>query len=157
MITRTAGSTLALAALSTLAACTPAGPSDPGELLEADRAYAAAVDTGGSRAWASWFAEDGGMVQPGVGLVEGRAEIRAFMATLDGPGLSLSWAPDHADMAASGDLGWTTGTYVARNVAPDGTASEDRGRYVSIWRKDEDGRWKVIMDLGNPTGAEAGV
>jgi ketosteroid isomerase-like protein len=118
----------AIVGLSWSAGCAPASdpPSDPTVLMEADRAFAAAVAEGGSEAWASWFADDG---------------------------VSLHWEPLRADIAASGDLGWTTGTYLSEARGEDGTVNRGEGRYVSIWRLQEDGSWKVVMDLGNPTGS----
>ena len=128
-----------------LAGCTPT--PDPAVLMEADRAFAADVAAGGADAWAAWFAPDGAMVQEGTGEIRGRAAIREAVAYLDQPGPTLTWEPTRADIAASGDLGWTTGTYVFR-ATPD--APPNRGRYVSIWRKQPDGAWRVVMDLGNP-------
>lgn len=119
-------------------------------LMEADRAFAAAVAEGGADAWASWFAEDGAMVQPGVGEVRGRESVRAVVAALDAPGVSLQWEPERADIAASGDLGWTTGRFVSEGPGPDGATARSEGIYVSIWRLQADGTWKVVMDLGNP-------
>ena len=127
--------------------------SDPGYqpdasiLLDADRDFAADVAEGGADAWATWFAEDGAMIREGVGEVRGRAAIRESVAYLDRPGVALSWEPDRADLATSGDLGWTTGRYTFR-ATPDSPPS--RGRYVSIWTKEPDGSWKVVMDLGVP-------
>jgi ketosteroid isomerase-like protein len=124
--------------------------------MEADRAFAADVREGGSEAWASWFAEDGAMVRPGDGEVRGREAVRTAMAGLDAPGVSLQWEPDRAEIAASGDLGWTTGSFVSEGPGPDGEIVRGEGRYVSIWRLQEDGSWKVVMDLGNPTGQPPG-
>jgi len=119
-------------------------------LMEADRAFAAAVAEGGADAWASWFAEDGAVVQEGIGEVRGREAVRTLMAALDAPGVSLQWEPERADIAASGDLGWTTGKSVLEGPGPDGTTVRIEGVYVSIWRLQPDGTWKVVMDLGNP-------
>lgn len=124
-------------------------------LMQADRDFAAAVAEGGADAWATWFAEDGAMIQPRVGEVRGRAAIRELMAGLDEPGASLHWTPDRADIAASGDLGWTTGHYVSESTAADGTPQRAEGLYVSIWRRQADGSWKVVMDLGNPVDTPA--
>lgn len=129
--------------------------SSAGALMQADRDFAAAVAEGGADAWASWFAEDGAIIQPGVGEIRGRAAIREFMAGLNEPGVSLRWAPDRADVAAGGDLGWTTGHYVSESTAPDGTPQRAEGLYVSIWRRQADGSWKVVMDLGNPVDTPA--
>lgn len=132
------------------AASAPAAAPDV--LMQADRDFDAAVAEGGVEAWVSWFAPDGRMVQPGVGLVQGHRDIRAQMVGLDDPNGSLRWQPDYADIAASGDLGWTTGTFRSEGVGPDGEPRTGQGRYVSIWRRQPDGSWKVVMDLGNPTG-----
>lgn len=134
-------------------ACGPA--PDSSELLAADSAFDAAVAEGGSAAWAEWFAEGGAMIQEGVGEIRGRAAILEAVGHLDQPDVSLRWTPLRADIAASGDLGWTTGSWVFRATGPDGGPVETRGRYVSIWRRQEDGRWKVVMDLGNPVDGGA--
>lgn len=90
------------------------------------------------------------MIQEGVGEIRGRDDILEAVGYLDRPDVSLRWTPARADIAAGGDLGWTTGSYVFRGTGPDGDPIESRGRYVSIWRQQEDGSWKVVMDLGNP-------
>lgn len=141
--------TLLLASCGGQAADAP--PADPQVLMDADRAFNDATADGGSEAWASWFAEDGALMREGVGEIRGRDAIRAAVAALDDPNVSLVWDPDRADIAASGDLGWTTGEFVSTFTAPDGSVTEGRGRYVSIWRLQADGSWKVVMDLGNPT------
>jgi ketosteroid isomerase-like protein len=142
------------AALFLLSACAeapaPPPPPDPAVLMEADRAFAAAVAEGGTEAWVSWFAEDGAQIQAGSGEIRGRDAIRELMAGLDDPDFSLTWEPRRADIAASGELGWTTGSYVSKGIGASGEPRQAQGRYVTIWRKQPDGAWKVVMDLGNP-------
>ena len=92
----------------------------------------------------------GAVIQPGLGEIRGREAVRDVMAGLDDPATSLTWEPERADIAASGDLGWTTGSFVSAGVGPDGDPIRSEGRYVSIWRLQADGSWKVVMDLGNP-------
>lgn len=132
-------------------AMTDNAPPSADVLMDADRAFAAAVAEGGTEAWVSWFADDGAQIQPGMGEVRGSEAIRQLMAGLDDPSLTLTWEPLRADIAASGDLGWTTGSFVSESVGPDGEPRRGQGRYVTIWRKQADGSWKVVMDLGNPT------
>lgn len=131
----------------------PPPPADPAVLMEADRAFAADVAERGTEAWVSWFATDGAQIQPGSGEIVGHDAIRTLMAGLDDPNLTLTWEPLRADIAASGDLGWTTGSYVSEAVGADGEVQLGQGRYVTIWRKQADGSWKVVMDLGNPVSA----
>lgn len=153
----------AAAALGTLlapTACAPGGgepgpstPPDATVLLEADRAFAAAVAEGGSEAWAAWFAEDGALVREGVGEIRGRGAVRDASRFLDDPETELRWEPGRGEIAASGELGWTTGSYTIESAGADGEVRRGRGVYVTIWRRQEDGAWKVVMDLGNPTTA----
>lgn len=131
----------------------PAAPADPDVLMQADRQFAADVGEGGSEAWVSWIAADGAQIVPNVGEIRGEEDIRALMAGLDDPNSKLEWEPLRADIAASGDLGWTTGHYTSTTTLEDGTTQVGQGRYVTIWRKQPDGSWKVVMDLGNPTAA----
>ena len=142
--------TLSLAACAAPAAEDASAP-DPSVLMEADRAFNRAVAGGGSAAWGAWFAEDGAIVQEGVGEIRGRTAVAEAVAFLDVPGVSLSWEPVRADIARSEDLGWTTGSFVSVGPGPDGAEQRRTGTYVSIWRLQTDGSWKVVMDLGNPT------
>ena len=59
----------------------------------------------------------------------------------------LVWEPRLGDVAASGDLGWLTGPSTSINH----TAKDPKpgyGCYLSIWRKQPDGRWRVFIDVG---------
>jgi len=148
----------ALASVLVVGACARAsGPvGDPAVLLDADSAFDAEVAVGGSAAWVAWFAADGALIRPGAGEIRGLDALRDAVRSLDEPGTALRWSPTRADIAASGDLGWTTGRYVATSTAPDGTVTRGEGHYVSIWRRQPDGAWKVVMDLGNPVGPPPG-
>jgi quercetin dioxygenase-like cupin family protein len=64
------------------------------------------------------------------------------------PGFSLQWTPGKGDVSASGDLGYTAGTYASTM----GGASE-QGKYVTVWKKQSDGKWKVSDDIFNADAA----
>jgi ketosteroid isomerase-like protein len=67
-------------------------------------------------------------------------------------GHQLIWAPKEVIVAASADLGYSLGEYESRSPAEDGSTTSKHGYYVTIWRKEADGRWRVIIDLGTPPG-----
>lgn len=130
------------------------GMADASVLLEADRRFAAAVasaepsDRG--RIWAGWFAPDGRQIVTGREVI-GPQDIEALMGpAFSLPGYALEWAPDAARISEDGGMGWTTGRYVSRSVSPSGEAGESRGRYLTIWRRQPDGGWKVAVDTGVP-------
>lgn len=123
------------------------------ELLAADRAFAAevAAAAGAERAriWAGWFAADGRQLVPRT-VVTGPADILGLMAPVFADSASsLAWAPDLA--AGSGGWGWTSGRYRSTRPGPDGPAPRE-GRYLTVWRRQPDGAWKVAMDTGVPDG-----
>lgn len=61
----------------------------------------------------------------------------------------LAWQPAVAEAAESDDLGYTTGPYTVR-ASEDGPTT-GHGWYFSLWRRDADGVWQVVLDLGTPT------
>jgi ketosteroid isomerase-like protein len=118
------------------------------ELLEADRAFDSETAQNGVSGWVSHFASDGIMMPAGSGIVAGRDAIRKFMATaLESPGFSMRWEP--IDAAASGDLGYTYGVSKTIRTGADNQPSVSYGKYVTIWRKQHDRSWKVVLDIGN--------
>ncbi|MBF9238593.1 nuclear transport factor 2 family protein [Hymenobacter sp. BT683] len=60
------------------------------------------------------------------------------------PGTQLAWYPVLADAAQSGEMGYTTGPWTSSlNDQPQAT-----GEYVTVWRKQADGKMKFVVDMG---------
>ena len=130
------------------------GPSQPAatvvDLMDADREFARLTAQQGSEGWVSFFAEDGTMFRGGSPVI-GHDAIREIMApALDGDRFSLTWEPETGEIAASGDLGYTRGRWESRSTGADGATTVRTGSYVTIWKRVEDGSWKVTLDIGNP-------
>jgi len=115
--------------------------------LEADFMKAAAER--GSQGYMSYYAEDAVELPNGADMIQGKESIAKSMSFLDQKDNHLTWTPVHADMAASGDLGYTFGTYEFRSKDKDGKPTVEYGKYASVWKKQKDGSWKVVMDMGN--------
>ena len=131
----------------TLAAALPA--ADPRqELMDMDRAFAAETAQRGLDGWMAWFAEDAN-VNSAKGHIKGKAALREFYTQLFQPGNSLKWEPFHAAVSADGTLGYTLGRSVMQSTGPDGKPTQRNGRYITVWRKQPDGKWKVETDIGN--------
>lgn len=117
-------------------------------IMGADVAFAQATASRGVDGWVEYFADSGVQVTPGRNVV-GRAAIRELMAAeLGDTAHVLRWHPTSAVASAGGDLGYTIGRW---EWGPrSGGTPERRGTYVTIWRRQTDGSWKVILDVGNP-------
>ena len=55
----------------------------------------------------------------------------------------------HAEVAKSGELGFTAGTYEDSFMGPDGKRVSEKGKYLCTWRKQKDGTWKATHDMWN--------
>lgn len=125
-------------------------------VMQADRDFDLAVSRQGADAWVSAFAADGAMSTSAGAIVRGHGKIRALMAPLFAePENSLRWQPDFAEVAASGDLAYTTGPARFRGRNAEGKRIERDSRYLTVWRRQKDGSWKVAFDLG--TGGQVRV
>lgn len=109
----------------------------------------------GSAGYMSYYAENAVELPNGADALKGKDTIAKTMGFLDQPGNQLTWTPEFADMSASGDLGYTYGTYVFTSKDKNGNPVSERGKYASIWKKQKDGGWKVVLDMGNSSGAKS--
>jgi ketosteroid isomerase-like protein len=111
-------------------------------LVEAERAFCKTSIAKGTReAFIENLADDSVLFRPHA--------VAGKKWTIDSParpGL-LVWWPIYADAARSGDLGYTTGPYEFRQKGPD-DKEVFTGNYMTIWRKQTDGTWKVAIDFG---------
>lgn len=116
----------------------------------ADKAFAKAVALHDRELFASFIAEDATFL--GGGLTQGRDAIVVdwgiFFAAGGGP--TITWDPHTVEVAASGDLAYTLGDFEVRSTGADGQPHKSTGTYVSIWRKQADGSWQVVVDGGTP-------
>jgi ketosteroid isomerase-like protein len=53
------------------------------------------------------------------------------------------------EVAQSGDIGYTSGTYEFTMNDASGKPVNERGKYLEVWKKQADGKWKCVMDIWN--------
>jgi ketosteroid isomerase-like protein len=120
-------------------------PESLTQMMETERAFAArALVIGWKDAFLEYFAASA------VGFAEGQpGSAREQIAKNPDPPKDLQriWEPRYGDVAASGELGYLTGP--VRNIR----ASRDGGKprfsnYASVWKRQRDGTFKVVMDVG---------
>jgi len=124
-------------------------------LFELEARFAKDVATRGGAAFADWFAGDGVALGNGTAPLIGRVAI-ARSATWSPKDYQLIWTPTDAMMGPSGDMGYTWGHYEGRSKDANGNPVSTSGRYITMWRKEPDGNWKVVLDAGSNEPAAAG-
>jgi ketosteroid isomerase-like protein len=114
------------------------------ELIDVDRAFSAlSKEKGMNHAFLSYVAEDGVMLSPNKMPVVGKNKIGDLFKSDDSKTV-FTWNPLYAEVAKSGDLGYTYGTYEILEGE-----SRQKGTYVSVWKKDTTWEWKFVLDSGN--------
>lgn len=110
-------------------------------LVEAERAFAGlSVSKGTREAFLANLNDESILFRPQA--VPGKS----WMEKNPPSASQLSWEPAFADLAKSGDLGYTTGPWELRRTPQDSPTAF--GHYVTLWRKQSDGSWKIALDLG---------
>lgn len=103
----------------------------------------------GSAGYMSYYADNAVEVPNGEAIIQGKVNIAKTMGFLDDKKNRLTWTPVGADISSSGDLGYTYGTYEFSSKDKEGKTVVAHGKYTSIWKKQSDGSWKVVLDMGN--------
>jgi len=106
----------------------------------------------------AFFDEEGAMLVPNAPIANGKGAVANLLKGLFAlPNLKVNWHVDRADVARSGDLGYTSGAYETTFSDPTGKTVSDRGKYVTVWKRQKDGTWKVSLDISNTDLPPAGA
>ena len=117
-------------------------------LMEADRAWSETPPS--ADAFTTFTAEGAHFLNPDASLAVGKEQIHESISQLfSTPGLVVKWRASSAEVSSSGDLGYTLGTLEITVSDPEGNSVARQGKYVTIWRKQADGSWKVVADAPN--------
>lgn len=120
------------------------------ELIKADTDFSnMSKEKGRNAAFIFYVAEDGVMLRPNGYPIKGKDAIAENMKKNSDTTFTLTWKPLFADIAKSGELGYTYGTWDLVIKSEKGGPVHQEGTYASIWKKDKNGQWKFVLDVGN--------
>ncbi len=119
------------------------------ELMDADSAFDKETAARGLDGWMAWFAPDAHLNTP-QGELRGIAELRKhYSAMFARKEFSIRWQPFFAESSSDGTLGYTMGTAVISFKDDQGQNQKRDGRYLTVWKRQPDGRWLAVTDMGN--------
>lgn len=107
---------------------------------------------GDARGMAEMYTEDGAILPPGRPIIKGRAAIAEYWTLA--PGVRVvehRTSPD--SIVVRGDIAYDYGTYVARTERNGQSGNAVHGKYVIVWRRQDDGRWLMHLDIWNASPA----
>jgi len=98
----------------------------------------------------SHYSDDASVLPSNQPIVTGKEPIRAYWTkSLAAPGLSATVQLVKVEVARTGDLAYTHGTYSWSAEGPKGQPLNDKGKYLLVYRKGPDGKWKVVTGSSN--------
>ena len=119
------------------------------KLLSVDREFSQmSVDKGAAEAFNFYLADSAIELSAGSMPVFGRENIYIEMEP-EQKLYKLEWQPQKAEVAESGELGYTWGFYTLSSPDSSGVERQVDGKYLNVWKKDDEGNWKVMIDIGN--------
>jgi ketosteroid isomerase-like protein len=142
---------IVLVAVAGAAAASPRAFSEAdarSAILKTDEEFARAAAERCVEGFASFVAEDFQTIRANSELTNKKQFVAGWTPLLADPARRISWRPLAAVVSESGDLGYTIGAYEIRQVDDRARPLVGSGKYVSIWRKQRDGKWKLILDTG---------
>jgi uncharacterized protein (TIGR02246 family) len=150
---------VSLAIFFLLAGCNsaPTAPATPavdiaaeqGKLRDLESAWAAAALAKDVEKSVSFYADDAILLDPGAPAAKGKDAIHAaWKGMLSDPNSKLVFASNRIEVSSSGDLASTTGSYTMTMTNPKTKKPvEDKGTYLTVYKKQADGNWKAIEDV----------
>ncbi len=121
-------------------------PAELQALADKERAFAkAAVGKGIHDSFLEYFDDEAIAFNPAPTPAKARLRARPGRPFSEH---ELTWEPRTGDVAASGELGWLTGpsTFIDRT---DPKGQPHYGNYLSVWRRQPGGPWRVLIDIGS--------
>ena len=98
---------------------------------------------------AAYYADDAVLMAPGAPATAGKdAIVSELKGMLSDPALSLQFKTAKVEVAKSGDMAYSQGSYILAMTDPQShQVVHDHGSYVTTYRKQADGSWKAVEDI----------
>ena len=134
-----------LICLLTIFCCNCTVQNSVDQLLDIDRKFSdSAGKFGFNKAFIEFAHPDAVLLRENSMPLTGKQAITNIYEKSDTTGIRFSWEPLAGDIAKSGELGYTYGIYTLQI-----DTTVEKGTYVSIWKIDDNGEWKYVLDSGN--------
>ena len=118
-------------------------------VMEASSQYGSSIVSGDFATIRSLMHPEIVLMPPGEPALQG---IDAAVQSMEqGPAIEGSINPDQVN--GSGEMAYVSGTYSISFMLNDTVQVSDNGKYLELWKKQEDGSWKVAVDIWNSSAS----
>lgn len=120
------------------------------ELREMEKLFCETTSHEGAKGWSKFFSDNGVMLSANSSPITGPEAIEAYMKeAFFLKEFKIIWRPLHIDVSPDGVLGYTYGTYTRSYLNKENELVEEMGKYMTVWKRHEDGQWLIEADIGN--------
>lgn len=118
------------------------------EIIQAEAEFNQMAADQGIPAAFEAFAADDAVILRGDSLIRGKEAIKKYYDRRydSKDNIVLTWKPDFVEVAASGDLGYTYGSYKYVSTEPIGNVKISTGTFHTVWQRQTDGEWRYVWD-----------
>jgi uncharacterized protein (TIGR02246 family) len=123
-------------------------------VIDTEQSILAAFEAKDPAKLTSYYASDAVVSMPGRAAAKGTEAIGKINSEdMADPNFRLTFANEHTDVAASGDMAYTRGTFNVTFTHPETKqAATEQGNYLTVFKKQADGSWKAVSDYAVPSG-----
>ena len=97
----------------------------------------------------SYYAADTVVLPANEEMLTSKGAVQKTWMDMLTPDVDLTWTPMYVEAAKSGDMVYDVGSYTMTTRAGKGKPVVDRGKYLEVWKKQDDGSWKAEADTWN--------
>ncbi len=101
--------------------------------------------------WANYYSDDASVLMPNAPMLTGKENIKAALKPmLADPNFELTFQSTRVEASKGGDFVYSLGTYSMTMSGPKGKKPvTDKGKYLTVFKKQADGSWKAVADMIN--------
>ena len=122
------------------------------KLMLASREWSKAAEARDVEKTLTYWSEDATVLSAGQPELIGKQAIRGMVEdAFKDPNFSISWEPTSVEISESGDMGYLIESSKITMKDSTGTEMVQNFKTVTIWKKQEDGSWKNVVDVMSPS------
>jgi ketosteroid isomerase-like protein len=122
--------------------------ADEASLQTAESEWSKAAGTKDLDKTVAFYSDDAVVLPPNSAVLTGKGPIRAMWKSMqEASGFSIHWQATKVEVARSGDIGYTRGSYEWTKDDSSGKPMTEKGKYLEAWKKQTDGSWKCVADM----------
>jgi uncharacterized protein (TIGR02246 family) len=122
------------------------------KLMQVSREWSKAAEARDIEKTLNYWADEAVVISAGEPELRGKKAIREMVeGSINDPNFAISWEPISAEVSEQGDMGYLLENAKISIKDSTGNILVQNFRTVTVWKKQNDGTWKNMVDVMSPT------